>query len=156
MDWPAFAFALGLCVAMAAAEGVLSARDLPRWLASLRHPRLYAPMWVWIVAAAATYAIQGFVAYRLAPLALGPAGAVGLAALIAVMAANVAYNAVVGRTRSPRLLYLGIVWFLPLLGLLQAALLVADPLAAGLNALYALWVVGYDLPIMRAVWRLNS
>jgi hypothetical protein len=51
MDWWAAGLAGALCLAMALAEGVLSGSDLQRWLASLTHPRFYAPLWVWVSAA---------------------------------------------------------------------------------------------------------
>jgi hypothetical protein len=40
MDWWAFGFATGLCPAFIAAEGTLSGKELPRWLASFKQPRL--------------------------------------------------------------------------------------------------------------------
>jgi tryptophan-rich sensory protein len=72
------------------------------------------------------------------------------------MAANVAYNVVLNRTREPRWAYYGLLWFLPVLILLQLLLHLSDPGSAMLNLLYVIWVVGYDLPVMRAIWKLNS
>jgi tryptophan-rich sensory protein len=66
MDWFALGIAVGLCMALAGTEGAMSGSDLPRWLASLNRPRFYAPLWVWVLAATMTYAIQGTIAYRLA------------------------------------------------------------------------------------------
>jgi hypothetical protein len=40
--------------------------------------------------------------------------------------------------------------------LLQLLLHLSDPGSAMLNLLYVIWVVGYDLPVMRAIWKLNS
>ena len=42
---------------MMLAEAALGGKDLTRWLASLRQPKLYAPLWVWIIVAVATYVI---------------------------------------------------------------------------------------------------
>jgi tryptophan-rich sensory protein len=156
MDWWALGLAIVLCTAMAAAEGLLTGGDLPKWLNSLKHPPLYAPMWVWALVALLTYAIQGFVAYRLIAAPIDVSSMVGVAALVAVMGANVIYNIVLARTRSPRAAYLGIIWFLPPLAVLQAALLVADPISAALHLIYVAWVIGYDLPIMRALSQLNA
>lgn len=156
MDWWAFCFAVALCLTMVVAEGALSAKDLPQWLASLKKPRFYAPMWVWIVVAMMTYAIQGIIAYRLVEPPINVASGIALAALISVMCANVAYNVVLARKRRPRLAYTGVLWFLPPLAVLQVALLVADPVSAALNVIYVAWVVGYDVPIMRALWKLNA
>ncbi len=156
MDWWAAGVAGGLCVAMIVAETLLSGPDLQRWLASLKHPRFYAPLGVWIAAAIVTYALQGVIAYRLVSLGLTSGTILGLPLLAAVMAANIAYNVVLDRTREPRLAYTGILWFVPLLAVLQVSLYLTDPIAAALNVLYVAWVVGYDLPIMRALSRLNA
>jgi tryptophan-rich sensory protein len=156
MDWLALSLAVGLCLSTAGAEGLLTGKELPEWLATLRHPRYYAPMWVWILAAIITYAIQGVIVYRLAAWPIGLAGAVALLALVAVMVANVAYNVVLAKTQNPLVAYTGVLWFLPPLALLQLSLIFSDATSAGLNAIYLAWVVGYDLPIMRALWKLNT
>jgi tryptophan-rich sensory protein len=155
MDWWVAGLAGSLCLAMIVAEGVLSGTGLHRWLASLKQPRLYAPLWAWIIAAIITYAIQGAIAYRLLLLepSYGSAGALIL--LIAVMAANIAYNVILDRTRRSRVAFTGILWFLPLLAVLQVALQLTDQVAAALHFVYVAWVIGYDLPIMRALWKLN-
>jgi tryptophan-rich sensory protein len=72
MDWGAVARAAALCVVMAGTEAVLGGSDLAQWLNSLRRPRVYAPLWVWILVAIVTYLLQGIIAYRL--LATGPTG----------------------------------------------------------------------------------
>jgi tryptophan-rich sensory protein len=156
MDWIAAGAAFAICLAFAAAEGALSGKALPVWLAGLRKPRLYAPMGVWIAVAALTYALQGFIAYRLLAAPASALGVASLAALALVMAGNVAYNAILARRRQARLLFVGIVLFLPPLIALQILLFAADRAAAAANAIYALWVIVYDLPIMYAVWRLNE
>jgi tryptophan-rich sensory protein len=140
---------------MAAAEGMLTRRDFADWLFSLRRPRLHAPLPVWIAVAILTYALQALIAYRLIELSDGLWGALGLIVLAAVMGANVAYNVVLDRTRDPAWAYRGLLWFLPLLASLQALLLLAEPVSAALHLGYFAWVVAYDLPIMRAVARLN-
>ena len=156
MDWAAAGGALAMCLAVAAAEGALSGKTLPAWLASLKKPRLYAPMGVWIAVAALTYALQGFVAYRLFAAPATVLGMAALAALAIAMAGNVAYNVVLARRRRARLLFVGLLAFLPPLIALQVLLFAADPAAAWAHAVYALWVIGYDLPIMHATWKLNA
>lgn len=156
MDWWAAGLAGALCLAMALAEGVLSGSDLQRWLASLTLPRFYAPLWVWVIAAVITYVIQGVIAYRLLRMGLTFQAVLPLTFLVAVMAANVAYNVVLDRTREPRFAYIGILWFLPPLAVLQVSLFVVDQAAFALNFIYIAWVIGYDLPIMRALSRLNT
>jgi tryptophan-rich sensory protein len=155
MDWIALALAVGLCGAMAGAEGMLSGRDLPAWLNSLKRPRAFAPIWVWAIAAALTYLLQGAIAYRLLAPPRSQLDIAALAALFCVMSANIAYNVVLDRTRDPAWTYRGLIWFLPALAVLQILLLLADPISGWMHLAYVAWVVGYDLPVMRAVARLN-
>ena len=156
MDGWAIGLAIGFCQAMILAEATLGGKELASWLASLRQPRLYPPLWVWIIVAVATYVIQGVIAYRLLRQPITPLEGAGLALLVALMTANVAYNAVLGRRRTPRFAYVGILWFLPLLAALQIVLYFTDQVSAALNAIYVVWVAGYDLPIMRMLWKLNK
>jgi tryptophan-rich sensory protein len=156
MSWSAAAFAIALCVIAAGLETVLGGKDLPKWLQSLNRPRLYAPMFVWVLVAILTYLLQGVIAYRLVAHASTGLGITALVALGTVMAANIAYNVVLDQTRDPRWAYRGLLWFLPLLILLQVLLHIADQFSALLNLIYLAWVVGYDLPIMRALWKQNS
>ena len=138
------------------AEIALGGKHLARWLTSLRQPKLYAPLWAWIIVAVATYLIQGVIAYRLLRLPVSPLSTLGLVLLVAVMTGNVAYNIILNRTRKPRFAYSGILLFLPLLGALQIVLYFTDQVSAALHLIYVVWVVGYDLPIMRRLWKLNE
>ena len=95
------------------------------------------------------------IAYRLLRLPVSPLSSLGLVLLVAVMTANVGYNIILNRTRKPRFAYSGILLFLPLLGALQIVLYSTDHVSAALNLIYVVWVVGYDLPIMRMLWKLN-
>ena len=156
MNWPAVIIAVVLCLTMALAEASMASHGLPGWLNSLKRPPLYAPLWVWVLVAAMTYLLQGVIAYRLLAYTHGPYGMVALLALVATMAAYVAYNVILDRTRNPAQAYWGLLWFLPLLIALQALLHLSDPVSAWLNLCYVAWVVAYDLPIMRALSRLNS
>jgi len=156
MDWWALGLSAGLCLGMGAAEGALSGNDLQRWLTSLKLPRFYPPLWVWVIVAVLTYILQGIVAYRLLRTGPSPVGAIALALLVLLMMANIAYNVLLDRRRNPRFAYLGLVWFLPLLAALEIALFIGDPVAAALNLIYVAWVLGFDLPIMRALSKLNT
>jgi tryptophan-rich sensory protein len=139
----ALAGAVALIVLMAGAEALLSGQDLQRWLASLKKPKLYAPMALWIVVAIATYFLQGVIAYRLLSGAIDVADWIAFAALVTVMAANVAYNVVLARRQEPRVAYTGIIYFVFPLAFLQVVLFFADPPSAFLNLIYLAWVVGY-------------
>jgi tryptophan-rich sensory protein len=154
-NWTAAGGALALCATMVIAESLLSS-GLQPWLESLHKPRSYLPLWMWIVVAGLTYLLQGVIAYRLLSIPRNTLGMIALAVLAVLMAANVAYNLVLVRTRNPRLLYIGVIWFLPPLVVLQVLLVWVDWLAAILNLLYVIWVIGYDLPIMRALWKMND
>ncbi|KAB2850617.1 MAG: hypothetical protein F9K44_04320 [Hyphomicrobiaceae bacterium] len=156
MKWAAVATAGTWCAAMAAAEGVLTSRGFPAWLSSLKRPRLFAPLWVWVAVALMTYALQGVIAYRLIEHGEPMLGRLSLLVLAIVMAANVTYNVVLDRTRDPTWTYRGLLWFLPALAVLQLLLFISEPISALLNLAYVAWVVVYDVPIMRALARLNS
>jgi tryptophan-rich sensory protein len=155
MNWTAIAAAVALCFVMATAEGLLTRRDFPVWLNSLKRPRFYAPFWVWVAVALMTYGLQGVIAYRLIVHGGPVLGGLSLIALAGVMAANVAYNVVLDRTRNPTWAYRGLLYFLPALGFLQMLLFVSEPASALLNLAYVAWVVLYDVPIMRDVAKLN-
>ena len=155
IDLSALAGALALCAFMVSAEGILSGRDLQHWLAGLKKPKLYAPIPAWIGVAIGTYLLQGVIAYRLLRGPIDFAEIIAFVALGTVMAANVAYNVVLARRRDPRVAYTGIIYFLLPLAVLQVALIFADPLSAFLNLIYVAWVIGYDVPIMRSLWKLN-
>ena len=103
-----------------------------------------------------TYLLHGIIAYRLLQPPRNNLGMMALAVLAILMAANVVYNLVLARTRSPRLLYIGVIWFLPPLLVLQILLVCTDSVGAILNFLYVIWVIGYDLPTMRALWKMND
>jgi translocator protein len=152
----ALAWAVVLTVVMAGAEGVLSGERLTRWLASLKKPKLYAPMPVWITVAIATYFLQGVIAFRLLSRTNELVDVIATAVLVTVMIANVAYNVALARTQQPRVAYTGLIYFLLPLMALQVVLFFADPLSARLNLIYVAWVALYDLPIMRALWKLNE
>ena len=154
-DLAALGGALVLCALMGSAEAIFSGQELQRWLAGLKKPTLYAPMPLWIGVAIATYVIQAVIAYRLLSGSGGLADSIAFLALATVMGANVLYNVVLARRRNPREAYTGIIYFLVPLALLQVALFFADPLSAMLNLIYVAWVIGYDLPIMRSLWKLN-
>jgi tryptophan-rich sensory protein len=156
MNWVAVVAAGALCAAMAMAEGLLTSRGFPAWLGSLKRPRFYAPLWVWVAVALLTYALHGVIAYQLIEHGEPTLGRLSLLVLAVVMGANVAYNVVLDRTRNPTWAWYGLLWFLPLLAVLQLLLLLAEPVSALLNLAYVAWVVFYDLPVMRALARLNS
>jgi tryptophan-rich sensory protein len=144
-----------LVALMIAAEGLLSGPGLLAWLNSLKKPRLYPPLWVWMLVALSTYLLQGVIAYRLLTTLAGSVSYFAFAALAATMAGNVVYNVALARQRDPRLTFIGILWFLAPLLVLQVLLLEADPAAGALNLVYLAWVLGFDLPIMYRLWRLN-
>lgn len=155
-NWSAAAMAAIICLIAAFVESRLSGEDLAKWLQSLRRPRYFAPLFVWVLAAVLTYILQGIIAYRLIAHADAPYRIPALIVLVAIMAGNIAYNMVLDRTRDPRWAYWGLLWFLPLLLSLQIVLLFADPFSAWLNLLYLVWVAGYDLPVMRALAKRNA
>ena len=91
--WTPLACAVGLCLAVAALEGVLTGSGLKDWYPRLRKPRWQIPLWASVAVGLVVYAIDGFVAYRL--LTAVPAAGdrtAALTGLVAVMGLNAPWN----------------------------------------------------------------
>ncbi|MEM9702551.1 MAG: TspO/MBR family protein [Planctomycetota bacterium] len=148
--------AVGLCVAMAVLEGVLSANGLPDWYAGLAKPWWHVPIWAFAAVAIAVYVLEGFVAYRLCTQPLPAAGrAVGLTALSVVMLFNALWNYVLLQSRDLFAVWVLLIAFLAPLVILQVALTVYERRSAVAFSAYLAWVLCYDLPLYYTMWCLN-
>ena len=67
----AMLMALGICVLMAALEGLCAGKNVRLFYAELRFPRYSAPLWVWTIIGGVYYVIFGFVGYRLLLIEFG-------------------------------------------------------------------------------------
>jgi translocator protein len=158
-SWMAVAFSVGLCVSVAALEGLLTraAGDgLKTWYPRLRKPWRQIPLWASVAVGVLVYVIDGFVAYRvLATIPSREGRVVALSALIVVMVLNAAWNYAFFAYRSTLIGLLGLVGFLGPLMVLQVALFAYDAVAAWVHMVYLLYVIAYDLPLFWAIRRLN-
>jgi translocator protein len=159
ISWAAVAASVGICLSVAALEGLLTAAagdGLKAWYPRLRKPRWHMPLWASGVVAALVYVIDGFVAYRaLTAFPSREGSVVALTALVVVMVLNASWNYAFFAYRSTLIGFLGLVGFLGPLVVLQVALFAYDAVAAWAHMAYLLYVVTYDLPLFWAIRRLN-
>lgn len=154
--WTALVLAVGLCVGVAAFEGLVTGDGPRSWYPGLRKPRWQIPLWASVVVGLTVYVVDGFVAYRVLTAVPAPEDrVVALTALVVVMLLNALWNLAFFRYRSVLVGFLGILGFLGPLLVLQVALFAYEPLAAWAHLAYALYVILYDVPLFYALWRLN-
>ena len=98
----ALIYALGVCIASVALEGVFAGSGIKRRLAELRVPRFAPPLWGWIVIGLCYYVICFLVLFRLfsLPPASGVQQRAPLALLGGVMLTNAFWNYFFFRTRN--------------------------------------------------------
>ena len=78
-----------------------------------------------------------------------------MTALVAVMVLNALWNYAFFEYRSTLIGFFGLVGFLCPLAVLQVCLFAYEEVAAWAHLAYTVFVVGYDLPLFYALWRLN-
>lgn len=125
-------------------------KDSLAWFQGLRRPPMQLPMSGFYTIGAAYYLIMGVVTCR--AVARGDGSAYRLA--LAVLAGNELWNVALFGRRSPRAGFLGVLAFLVPLGLLQLAVR-ADRTSTIALGVYTTYVIAYDLPWSRQLWRLN-
>jgi translocator protein len=157
VDLPRLALVAGWTVAMAILGTVLAGDAVRTWYPTLRKTRIEIPLKLFAVVGGVTYIAEAIVGYRLlGQLGTTPSAGLVLVALVVVMVYNECWNAALFRLRSPFAALVALFGFLaPLVILLIGCVLVDLPSAVLIGA-YALWVVGYDIPWMYGVWRLNG
>ena len=138
-------------VAAAVLGNVFIGKDSMRWFRELRAPRLQLPMAAFGAVGAAYYTQLGVVLYRAYRRDDRHVRHLALVVLVGNEVWNVAFF---GR-RSPRDGFLGLLLFLgPLLSLQKAVS--ADPVSVIALTPYTFWVIGYDVPWVYRLWRLNQ
>jgi tryptophan-rich sensory protein len=144
-----------ICLAAAAAEGLLAGGDVRRALAEIRQPRWALPLFGWILIGLAYYSACFFVLWRLLGTGLEQTEVTAAFVLLAViMAANAAFNWFFFRRRDFRTSF----WFFVPYAVLVAALIVMlsriDTPSAAVFVIYAAYLP-YALAWSFRVWRLN-
>jgi len=146
-----------VCVAMAVLGGLLAGNALKTWFANLVKPRFQIPMWLFYIVGAIVYIMDGIILYRLIEFVQVPqAKVVAITALLVVMLFNELWNYAFFGLRSTLAGFLGIIAFLAPLTILEIALLQYEILSGLLLLPYCAWVVLYNIPWARALWKLNS
>ncbi len=151
MNWLIAAF---ICLAAIVAEGLLSG-DASKALRSIKQPSWALPLPAWIVIGLIYYAASFAALFRLLAGGLErPFAAAAFAALIAVLAANAAFNWIFFKRRDFRASFYYYFPYLALVATLIALLMQVDTLAAAMFLAYACYLP-YALAWSYRVWKLN-
>lgn len=156
LDLPVLVVAVGLSLGMAALGALLAGDALKSWYPTIRHPRFEPPVWGFVLIGLVVYCIDAVVLYRLLTIVDDSSQRVVAAtALVVVMLYNELWNAVLFRLRSPYGAMIGLAGFLAPLLILTVALFAFEPFSGWLMLAYLVWVVGFDVPWISRLWRLN-
>ena len=154
MDRPVV-YAIAICAAAAALEGVLAGRGVRDRLAELRLPRYSPPIALWFVIGGLFYAVCFTVLYRLFLLPASGSRTAALALILGVMLMNALWNLIFFRMRDPFLSFVGFLPYVLLVLALLAVLLGLDRTAAWVLLPYVLYLV-YATAWGYGVWRRNA
>jgi len=145
-----------ICLIAAGAEGVLAGGDVRRALAEIRQPSWALPLRGWIAVGLAYYAVCFFVLWRLLEAGLERTEVIAsFALLVAIMAANAAFNWLFFRKRDFRASFWFFVPYAVLVAGLIALLSRIDLPSMAAVAVYAAYLP-YALAWSLFVWRLNA
>lgn len=143
--------AAGATIAAAVVGNALISRDDLAWLYGLRRPRMQLPLAGFATVGVVYYVLLGCVLYRAADRRDRVAARLALVVLVL----NEVWNVGFFGQRSLRTGFFGILAFLVPLAALQIAVS-KDRRSSLLLAPYTAWVICYDVPWTRQLWRLNS
>jgi len=156
LDWIALGVAVGVCLMVGTLEWFLTGDGLTVWYPRLKKPWWQLPLWLYISVGIAVYLLDGFVAYRILTAIPAVEGRiVAMTALVVVMVLNALWNYAFFEYRSTLIGLLGLIAFLGPLVILQVSLFAFYEVAAWAHMTYTVFVIGYDVPLFHAVWRLN-
>jgi tryptophan-rich sensory protein len=148
--------AVAFTVVMAVLGTLLAGDSLRSWFPRLARPSFQIPTPVFAGVGAIGYVFDVVVLYRLLTIVDdGPGKGICLVAMVVTMAYNELWNGALFRLRSPFAGFLLLVAFLAPLSILEAGLLLVEPVSAALIGIYIGWVVLYDVPWTYRLWRLN-
>lgn len=147
---------MGVCLAVGTLEWLITGDGLKTWYPQLKKPSWQIPLWLYVAVGIAVYLLDAFVAFRILTAIQAVDGrVVAMTALLAVMVLNALWNYAFFEYRSTLLGFLGLVGFLCPLVVLQVSLFAYDEVAAWAHMAYTVFVIGYDLPLLYKLWRLN-
>jgi tryptophan-rich sensory protein len=143
-------------VFMAILGTVLAGTAVRTWYPTLAKGRIEIPLSLFALVGLVCYVLEAIVGYRLLErLDTSPTAGLVLVALVVVMLYNELWNAALFRLRSPFAAFIALLGFLAPLVILFVGCALVDPPSAALIGLYAVWVVGYDLPWIAGLWQAN-
>jgi translocator protein len=156
-ELPRFAIVVVWTVAMAILGTVLAGSAVRTWYPTIAKGRIEIPIALFAVVGLVFYVVDVIVGYRLLGLVdTDQTFVLVLVALVVVMLYNELWNAALFRLRSPFAALIALLGFLAPLAILLVGCWLVDTPSFFLIALYAAWVVGYDLPWIHGLWRANE
>ena len=143
-------------IAMAVLGTVLAGDAVKSWYPTLTKTRIEIPIALFALVGLVFYAVDVIVGYRLLERVDDtPTATLVLVALAVVMLYNELWNGALFRPRSPFAALIALLGFLAPLAILLVGCLMVDMVSFVLMAIYAAWVIGYDLPWIHGLWRAN-
>ena len=157
IDLPRLALVVVWTAAMAILGTVLAGNAVRTWYPTLAKGRIEIPLTLFALVGLVCYVLEAIVGYRLlGRLDATPTAGLVLFALVVVMLYNELWNGALFRLRSPFGALIALLGFLAPLAILLVGCALVDTPSFVLIGLYALWVVGYDLPWIHGLWRANA
>ncbi|HEX3068170.1 MAG TPA: tryptophan-rich sensory protein [Thermoanaerobaculia bacterium] len=143
-----------ICVAAAAAEGVLAGSGVRQRFQELRLPAAAPPMWLWVLIGAGYYAIAFTILIRLQIVERTAPTRAAFVLLLVVLLANAIWNYVFFRAKKlAATLILSVCYSVCVLAL-QILLVTSDRVSASVLLPYTLYL-GYANWLQNELWRLN-
>jgi tryptophan-rich sensory protein len=143
-----------ICVAAAAAEGVLAGSGVRQRFRELRLPAAAPPLWLWALIGAAYYVIAFTILVRLQIVERTGTTRATFVLLLVVLSANAIWNYVFFRAKNlAATLILSVCYSVCALAL-QVLLAVSDRVSASVLLPYTLYL-GYANWLQYQLWRLN-
>ncbi len=147
-------YAIGICIAAAAFEGVCAGGGVRQRLARLRQPSFSLPFWAWMIVGGLYYLICFLVLSRLLSRSAGANPDLALGLLASIMVFNGLWNLLFFRLGSPFLSFLLSVPYSVTAVALLVLLIRVDPVAAWCFLPYTVYLA-YANAWGYAVWRRN-
>ncbi|MEW6224658.1 MAG: TspO/MBR family protein [Chloroflexota bacterium] len=157
IDPARLALVVGWTILMAVLGTVLAGNAVRTWYPTLAKGRIEIPIGLFAVVGLACYVFEAIVGYRLLErLESSPTAGLVLFALVVVMVYNELWNAALFRLRSPFAALIALLGFLAPLAILVVGCALVDTPSLVLVGVYAVWVIGYDVPWIHGLWRANA
>jgi tryptophan-rich sensory protein len=154
MGWISLLCWLGICFAVAAVGGRLTAREIPGWYRTLVRPRIAPPDWVFAPVWTLLYALMAMAAWRVWLAPPSPERAWGLALFMAQLALNLAWSWIFFRRHAIAAALAEVLLLWAAIGAATLVFAKVAPLPAWLMTPYWAWV-SFATVLNAAFWRMN-